>query len=230
MKTDNYRWGVLPALFIILACLTTPLFSAEGEIPDGGMATVNGVVISQGDFDREIISAQRHMTMQGKALSDSQWAEMKKRVLESLIDRELLYQESLKKGVEVEDESVEELYAGLKNRFSSEEEFQIALLKLKTSEPEVRSQLKKRIAIQRFVSNEFSQKVVASEKDTRAYYDAHKESFREPEQVRARHILIRVEPGAGESQKEEARRKLMDIKARLGKGEELIVIAKPRNI
>ena len=226
MKGYFYRGSFLLGLFIMLACLAAPLFSAEKEISDGSVATVNGTAINRGEYDREMIRARQEFAMSGRRLNDSVRAEMKKRVLESLIDRELLYQESLKKGLKVEDDAVNKLYGALKDKFSSEEEFQSVLLKLKTSEADLKSEYRKRIAIQRLIAKEFAPKVSVSEEDTRAYYNNHKASFIKPEKIRVRHILIKVAPKADEATKTEARRKLKEIKGRLEKGETFEALAK----
>jgi peptidyl-prolyl cis-trans isomerase C len=225
MKVNLCRGGFLLGVLIMLTCLDVSLFSAEKEVSDSIVATVNGAAISRGEFDREMIRVRQQLTISRRRLNDSKRAEMKKRVLESLIDRELLYQESLKRGIKVEDEAVNKLYAALKNKFSSEEEFQTVLLKLKTSEADLKAEYRKRIALQRFVSKEFSPKAAVSEKDVRSYYDSHKESFIKPGQIRVRHILIKVKPKADTSKKAEARRKLEEVKGRLEKGEKFEALA-----
>jgi peptidyl-prolyl cis-trans isomerase C len=226
MKGNLCRGSFLLGLVIVWACLAAPLFSAEKEISDGSVATVNGAAINRGEYDREMIRARQELAMSGRRLNDSVRAEMKKRVLESLIDRELLYQESHKKGIKVEDEAVNKLYGALKNKFSSEEEFQSVLVKLNTSEADLKSEYRKRIAIQRLIAKEFAPKVSVSEEDTRSYYDNHKASFIKPEKIRVRHILIKVSPKADEATKAEARRKLKEIKGRLEKGETFEALAK----
>ncbi len=49
--------------------------------------------------------------------------------------------------------------------------------------------------------------------------------FKQPEQVRASHILIKVEPQADESQKAAARKKIQKIQQRLQKGEDFAALA-----
>ena len=48
---------------------------------------------------------------------------MKKRLLDGLVDRELLKQESKKQGISVDDAEVNEQVAGLRQKFSREKEF-----------------------------------------------------------------------------------------------------------
>jgi peptidyl-prolyl cis-trans isomerase C len=60
----------------------------------------------------------------------------------------------------------------------------------------------------------------------KAYYDANLESFKQPEQVKARHILVKLEEQAEESKKTEAREKIEMVQGKLKKGEDFSTLAK----
>ena len=66
-------------------------------------------------------------------------AALKKDVLEGLIEREVLYQESQKAGIKISDQKVDDQMAGIKKRFPNEEEFKKALASMNLTEEEVRS-------------------------------------------------------------------------------------------
>ena len=59
-----------------------------------------------------------------------------------------------------------------------------------------------------------------------SFYDSHPEHFKEPERVRASHILIKSKPDAGPVEKEERRKTLEAVKKRLDQGEDFGVLAK----
>jgi peptidyl-prolyl cis-trans isomerase C len=82
------------------------------------------------------------------------------------------------------------------------------------------------MVIQQYVEKEFVQKVKVSEKEVESYYADHPEAFTEPEQVRARHILIKVDPGSEESKKDAARKKLEEVQKKLKNGEKFEALAK----
>lgn len=69
-------------------------------------------------------------------------------------------------------------------------------------------------------------KVQVSDGDVRAYYDAHKADFERPEQRHARHILLKLPPGAGEADKRSVRELAESILARVKKGEDFAALAK----
>jgi len=82
------------------------------------------------------------------------------------------------------------------------------------------------MSIQQLIDQQFIQKTKVPEKDIKNFYDSHPESFKEPEQIRARHILINVDSNADESTKTEARKKIKEVQKRLKKGEEFAALAK----
>jgi peptidyl-prolyl cis-trans isomerase D len=63
------------------------------------------------------------------------------------------------------------------------------------------------------------------EAEVKALYQERLETYDVPEQVRARHILLRVEPGASEARIEERRQQAEAIRARLAGGEDFARLA-----
>ncbi|MFB0521729.1 MAG: peptidylprolyl isomerase [Desulfatiglandales bacterium] len=226
MEAKHSRWFWGPLTVLALALVASPVMAGEKQPPEGKVAVVNGSVITRGDFDREMSRVKQRFFRMGKLPGDSELSEIKKQVLESLINRELLYQESQKQGISVADETINEQLKKLKERFSSEAEFKSALSEANLSEAAIKSQFKQGMAIQQFIDKEFVQKITVSDKESKTYYDSHPEVFKQPGQVRASHILIKVDPGADESQKAEARRKLEKIQGKLQNGEDFAALAK----
>jgi peptidyl-prolyl cis-trans isomerase C len=239
MQAKRSRWSWVLVAFLALALVGSSALAEEKQPPEGKIAVVNGSVITRADFDREVSRVRQRLFSMGKPPSDSQLAEIKKEVLESLIDRELLYQESEKKGVIVDEAAVnEELRVivdeaavneelrKLKERFPSEAEFKSVLSRANLSEVAFKSELKHGMAIKQFIDKQFVQKITVSGEESKTYYDSHPDLFKQPERVRARHILIKVDPGADESQKAEARKKMKEIQEKVQKGEDFAALAK----
>ncbi|NJB68821.1 peptidyl-prolyl cis-trans isomerase D [Desulfobaculum xiamenense] len=81
-----------------------------------------------------------------------------------------------------------------------------------------------------FATLTFTPRALAARQDVTAeemkvYYDANMSQFEQPEMVSARHILIKVAPGASAAEVETARKKLLDIQGRLSKGESFAQLA-----
>ena len=81
------------------------------------VAVVNGTAITRSAYDEELKRYEKQLAMSGKPADPAQLTSMKERVLEGLVDRELLKQEAQKQGIKADDRELEEQLAMLKKRF-----------------------------------------------------------------------------------------------------------------
>lgn len=217
-------WRLLIVLTLIT--LASPAYVGESQSAEQKVAVVNGTVIKQAEFDSEMSRVLERLQRTGRIPNDLERSQIKKQVLENLIARELLYQESQKKGIKVDQKEIEEQITALKGRFPSEVEFKNALSTANLTEADLRFQFERDVAIRKLLDDQIGGKSTVSEKESRAYYDGNLESFKKPEQVRASHILIKVDPGADEAKKAEARTKIESLQAKLKNGEDFGALAK----
>ena len=217
-------WRLLIVLTLIT--LASPAYVGESQSAEQKVAVVNGTVIKQAEFDSELNRVLERLQRTGRIPNDLERSQIKKQVLENLIARELLYQESQKKGIKVDQKEIEAQITALKGRFPSEVEFKNALSTANLTEADLRFQFERDVAIRKLLDDQIGGKSTVSEKESRAYYDSNLESFKKPEQVRASHILIKVDPGADEAKKAEARTKIESLQAKLKNGEDFGALAK----
>jgi peptidyl-prolyl cis-trans isomerase C len=213
------------AVFLLLTgvCFSAP--AEEKKAPEDNIAMVNGVAIPRADFDREFSAVQMRLSMQGQAIDDTQISAIKNNILESLISRELLYQESQKVGIKAEDKAVEEEFSEWRKQFPDEAQFKEMMANMNLSEDILKAEIRQRMVIEQFIEKQFTNLSV-SDKEIKEYYDTHPDLFKQPEQVKASHILIKVDPKAEESKKTEARKKIEGVQERLKKGEDFATVAK----
>ena len=217
-------WRLLIVLTLIT--LASPAYVGESQSAEQKVAVVNGTVINQAEFDSEMNRVLERLQRTGRFPNDLERSQIKKQVLENLIARELLYQESQKKGIKVDQKEIEAQLTALKGRFPSEVEFKKALSTMNLTEAGLRFQFERDLAIRKLLDDQIGGKSTVSEKESRAYYDSNLGSFKKPEQVRASHILIKVDPGADEAKKAEARTKIESLQAKLKNGEDFGAVAK----
>ncbi len=75
-----------------------------------------------------------------------------------------------------------------------------------------------RVRYAAYLPKEFAALAKPSEDAVKAYYDAHRDDrFTAPEEIRARHILIQLDPDADEKTRDTARKKAEDVLARVKK-------------
>jgi parvulin-like peptidyl-prolyl isomerase len=227
-KISSFQTAALLASCIAVA---SPAWS-ESKKPDQAddrVATVNGVPIRRGEFDGEVFQIQKTLLGLGKPLTSSQVVSIRAEVLESMIRREALYQDSRKAGIKPDEKAVAGELAVLKKQFPNEAEYKNELGRRNLSEEELRSQLERNSSLQQYVDRQFGQKVTVTDAETLGYYESHLDLFKQPLQVRVSHILIQVDPKWDDLKKQEARRKAEQVLKDLKKGRDFAALAREQS-
>jgi len=211
---------------ISLAWISLPAVAAEKQTSKGKIAVVNGSVITQDDFDQEMARFRQQFARRGQSLSDTQLQALKDKVIEGLINQELLYQESQNKHVNVAEGAINEQLEAFKKRFQDEEQFQSALSKMNLSVAAIKAKIKRGLSIQHFIDQQFIQKTKVTPEEVKNYYDTHPAAFKQPELVHASHILIKVAPQADETEKAAARKRIEEIQQVLRDGADFALLAR----
>ncbi|MBT9137640.1 MAG: Foldase protein PrsA 2 [Syntrophomonadaceae bacterium] len=143
--------------------------------------------------------------------------------LDRLIEQKLLQNEVKKRGIEVTQEKVEQGISTIKERFASEEEFQLALQAQGLTEEEFRKNIAEEIAVATLVKREVSDHIRIEDEEIEASYLKNKEIFRVPPRVEISQILIRV----GEDRwLAEAEKKGAELLEKLGEGADFASLAR----
>jgi len=192
----------------------------------GKVATVNGTAISREQFDNALTYQKDMYAMQGGTVSDDQMPTLKYQVLQNLISTELLYQESQKSGIKIEEKDVNETYEANKEKakFKTDAEFEEALKKTNKSIASYKAEIKLGLAIDRFIKNKFYNKTTISDSEAKSYYDNNPTYFQQQAQVKISHIMIRFP--SDQTKKDEAKKKIEDVKKRLKAGDDFEALAK----
>lgn len=193
---------------------------------DNSAAVVNGTYISKKQYEQQLATIQQQYMMQGMQIPEQQLPELKKRVLESLIDQELLAQAAATSGMNADEEMVEQQLAQIKGQFPSQEEYESALTQQGTSEEALKKDIRKAILVQQFIMDRFSEGSRVSEEEVRSFYDENPSFFAQPEQVRASHILFQAGKDASDEELAAAKGKADAALGRYNDGEEFSDLAR----
>ena len=226
MSFRKYKplFQITVALALLLFFL--PAVAEEKKSSEDKIAMVNGVVITRSQYDREVKIQRERVTRQGRKVTDDQLPVLKNQVLEGLIEREILIQESRKAGINISDQKVDEQLAKIKKRYPDENEFKNALSQMDLSEDDVKNQIKHGLAIRELIDKQITDKVVITDKESKAFYDGNPQLFKQPEQVKASHILIKADANADEAKKAEAKKKIKEVQQKLKDGGDFSALAK----
>ncbi len=223
--TRRLTVNLFSLMCLVAICAFSPVSGAQEVEGIGNMALVNGIPISQEEFDREMIPVKEVIEASGSVMSDAEMATIKEKVLERIIGYELLYQECQKEGVQVTEEEINKSLDREKAQFDTDAEFQQRLAELGKDEEVFRHQIRRELAIQHLINRKF--KPAVTDGDARDYYNSNPDEYKERQtQVKASHILISVDSGADQSRKQRARKQIEDLLDRAKSGEDFAALAK----
>ena len=126
MQSSVRIWSMVTMVLLALPWLSWSTAAEEKEDSAEKVAVVNGSAITRADFDQELNRAKQLYGM-GRPISPSRLPEIKQKALENLIERELLYQESQKMGIIIDEATVNDQLEKLKKRFPSKDAFKKGL-------------------------------------------------------------------------------------------------------
>ena len=145
-------------------------------------------------------------------------------LLDQLINRELLYQESMAKNISVSENEIKRKLDRLLNSLrTTHNSFK---QKIGLSGDEIALEIEKDIRISKLLHKELPRVNDITEDEVRTYYQDHPENFLIDGAVRVRHILIKIYPKDDETARTQARKKIESILEQLRNGADFAESAK----
>ncbi len=226
MQPKQYKSCASIFFIILLAFTATCLFAAETPPPESTLALVNGMAVTEAQLDMEFKRVEKQAQMKGNPIAPSGRKQIRKELLETLINRELMYQESLKKGYVIQPAELDSEFELIKERFAGQKGFQQALTDMNISEKDFKEQVKRGLSIQKLLETELYDKLEVTEEESRSFYDNNPNFFQKPEQVRASHILINVAEDDDEEKKATARQRIEEVREKIEAGDDFANLAR----
>lgn len=207
-------------LLMAWAVRAQPVGGASDEVA----AKVNGVPISTLELNRSFLA---HVQVPYSAVQEDPRAkQVLHQILDSLIDRELLLQQAKSKKMTVTPQQVDTQMQQLAQRFPTPEAFEQALAAQNFTMDTVKKDVEGQLLRQQLVKKEIVDKVQVSARDVQSFYDKNKDKYVEEEQIRARHILVRVPKEASAADDAKLKGKADEALKRAKKGEDFAALAK----
>lgn len=200
--------------------------AVEPEEPkEPAAAIVNGERILMSAVDSKIQAAVRWNPGLGSDIESLR--KMRKDILNDLINEELVIQEGRKAGLKPYEIEISTELEKIKQRFPSEDSFQKKLKQDKLTEEKLNKIIERALIGKKVIDIKIepTAKPVTDE-DIVAFYEENKKQFAKQEEVKASHILIKVEPTAEEQEKADARSELQAVLDKAKAGADFAELAK----
>jgi peptidyl-prolyl cis-trans isomerase C len=192
------------------------------ELPDV-IARVNGQDINRADFERALQSVESRA---GAPVPGEQRDRVYRDLLDRLIGFALLTQESKARNVVVPDADVEARMTQIRGQFPSEEVFNQMLAERKLTLEQMRNDARQDMAVAKMLSDEVEAKSAVKPEQVTDFYAKNPDQFKQPERVRASHILIAFPENGDAAAKAQARQKAEQILKDVKAGKDFAALAK----
>jgi peptidyl-prolyl cis-trans isomerase C len=185
----------------------TPPKPVPAQLPDV-IAKVNGEEIKKPELDQIIKTMEARA---GQPVPQDRRDEIYRNAIDQLVVYKLLSQESKARGIKVEPAEIQAKISTIRGQFPTDEAFQKALKDRGMNPDTLKHDAEVDLSVTKLVNNEEASLPGPSDAEAKDFYTKNPDQFKEPEQVRASHILVRVDPKADPAAKKKARTEIDSV-------------------
>ena len=220
------RKTILSILILLIFGLSVGICGAT--IIDKIVAIVNGEIITLAELERYRSKLRDRSEAIGNPLEKrTKMFESRRKILDHLIEEKLVDQQCKKMSIKVTawdlDMAIEDVK---KLNAITDEQLKSALKADGLSWEDYRQKLREQIKRAKLVSRVVRSEVIVDEEGLKRFYIEHIDRFKEPDQIRASHILIIIPQDADDLLVEALRHKGEKISERLRRGEDFQELAR----
>jgi len=214
------RWLLWIALALPGLSWAQPAAAAPAK-SDATFAVVGQQVITVGEFRQALNVAMRKKFYHAKP-PEHEVAQFQREVGDDLVNRTLLVAEARRRGLQPDRARIETTLRDYEARYKGSKGWEAGKDRMVAA---VTQQLESDSLLEQ-LERQVRQVRTPTEKDARAYYDANKSLFVEPEQVKLGVILLKVDPSSPQAAWNAAHAEAQSIHARLLKGASFAELAR----
>lgn len=208
---------VIVAASVIHIATATPLSSAQNSSllndPNTIVATLNGEKITVADINRELEQPELQAMVETIKDDPANLINLKISILASKIDRDLLVK-AAKSSPSYDPAELQKSFDALVAEQGGRESINTTLSSYGTTWERFSDDINNKLLIERYVEQEILKSFTVSEADLKKSFTENPDLYATPEMVKARHILIKIDPKATPEQIAAARKKISEIRTK----------------
>jgi peptidyl-prolyl cis-trans isomerase SurA len=217
-KKKHFELGLLFLFIVTFIVQPSSAFSQEMELIDRIVAVVNSDIITLYDLNRAFKPYEENIKALRYAPDKERETlfQVRKDLLDQLIDSKLADQEIERYQITVSEGDIDKAIERLKEtRSFTDEQLREGLSRQGMTMEEYRKEMKEQILRTKLVNREVKSKIVITKEDVKAYYDSHQDQYAGEKKYYLYNLFVRLSPGSGASEKEEAIREIEAVSAKL---------------
>ena len=212
--------------FLLLFCFCINGNTYTQVLIDTVIAVVNTDAITRSELENEF----RIAAIMGKPLIETPTAVENRAVLETIINRKFVLQESEREGIVIaeRDVRVDDRIAEIRTGYASEVEFQSVLQQFQLEIESLKMWTYEQLIYDEFFRRKFFNAVNSAEvaKLAKSYYDTHRTEFVVPPRVTFNSLLIVIPEGLSETEKQNAVDLVHELNGHLQQGKTFEAVRK----
>ena len=229
LGTLKNRWAawMVGALAVIIGMAVAPRMCAA-ELIDRVAAVVNDDIILLSELDQALAPVRMQLEKAGYPEVERNiiLENQKKIAIKGLIDQKLTDQQIKKYGISVSDEQVDNSIERIKAVNNMTDADLKRVLEMEgLSYDAYRKQIKTQMLQSRLINIEVKSKIVVTDQDIQAYYDANHAQYAGQTKYHLRQLLLRVDSPL-DAERERVRRQMETIEKQLKNGASFVELAK----
>src|SRR5579862_4545261 len=241
-QKEFMKTRVVSIIFILGTMLTTATFAADkpqaaastnaptvsATSTNGAdvVARVNGKAITRKELDNAVQDINLRMARSGRPIPAAQQGEVRRAMMEKLINMNVLLEEGNKHVPADIDKTVSNEVTQIVTRVGGDDQFKKMLAADSLSMDDFKKQVRDDVLIRIVVEGSVSNQVKVTPEEIKDYYDKNPDRFKQPESVRASHILIMVPADATDLVKTQKLAQIKSVQALLKHGDKFGDVAK----
>jgi peptidyl-prolyl cis-trans isomerase C len=213
---------LIPALAVIVMTFSIPCHAKGAPNP---WATVDGVPITHQDIQQEASIIAADVQQRNLKWTQKQILDYKNEIVDTLIDRELLYQKAQKRNIKIRSPWVDRALLELKTEIGSDAAFDAYLKNTGLDEEQLRARIRKGLIVKRLLYRDVLRRIKVSEAEMQAFFSRYQDYFVRKDEIRVRQIFVAFPDGNDISARGEALLRIQSIQDRLRRGDDFAALA-----
>ncbi len=191
------------------------------------VAIVNNQVITLFELDNRIKEMTGHSAEDLRAHNESQFLDVRRRVLQLLVDEKITEEKIKELGIKISDRQVDAAIEKIKRDNQATQEDLLARLEREgLNYAKYRQRIKSEIERSELIEYEVKSKILISEEDVARYYNEHKSTYFSGDKVHLASIFLLRKNPKDPGEREELNRRGEEILAKLKAGEDFSELAR----
>jgi peptidyl-prolyl cis-trans isomerase SurA len=209
----------------VLTLPVTQPITPNGTVVEDVVVHVNDQIISRSDVERAEQQLAEEARQTGASAADL--ADRQKNLLRDMIDKQLLLSRGKELGINADADVIRRLDEIRKqNHMDTLEDLEKAARQQGVSFEDFKAGIRDNVITQQVVRDEVGRHLQLTQGQEQAYYDAHKQEFAQPEQIKLSEILIPTAADADDAAVAQAKAKAEGVEAKLKAGGNFEELAK----